>query len=99
MIPMRHLKETTEYRCPAPTSPNHSSDSEGELHAHHDTTPLDGAGAEKAKFTFSQVRLICQRLLKEQEDRLRASYEEVLNTKLSEQYDTLVRFTQDNIHR
>jgi hypothetical protein len=37
---------------------------------------------EKPQFSLRQVKLICQRLLKEQEMRLRYEYETVLNKKL-----------------
>ncbi|OQR66885.1 akirin-like [Tropilaelaps mercedesae] len=50
-------------------------------------------------FTFKQVNLICERMLREREDELRQHYDRVLNDKLAEQYDAFVRFTQDQIHR
>jgi hypothetical protein len=43
--------------------------------------------------------MICERLLKEQETSLRVQYENVLSTKLAEQYDQFVKFTQDQITR
>jgi hypothetical protein len=43
--------------------------------------------------------MICDRLLKEQETRLREEYDQVMNARLTEQYDTFVRFTYDQIHR
>jgi len=54
---------------------------------------------EKPFFTFKQVQTICERLLKEQEARLCAEYDKILNAKLAEQYDSFVRFTYDQIHR
>nr|XP_033792249.1 akirin-2-like [Geotrypetes seraphini] len=50
-------------------------------------------------FTLRQVGMICERLLKECEERVREEYEEILNTKLSEQYDAFVKFTHDQIMR
>src|SRR5262249_51855138 len=50
-------------------------------------------------FSLQQVALICARLLKEQETKLRTEYEQVLNAKLLEQHETFVRFTNDQIHR
>lgn len=50
-------------------------------------------------FTFKQVNLICERMLREREEELRQYYDRVLNDKLAEQYDAFVRFTQDQIHR
>ncbi|XP_062857107.1 akirin-2 [Trichomycterus rosablanca] len=50
-------------------------------------------------FTLKQVGLICERLLKEREDKVREEYEEILTTKLAEQYDTFVKFTHDQLMR
>lgn len=54
---------------------------------------------EKALFTFKQVQLICESMLKERENQLRELYEGVLTTKLAEQYDAFVKFTYDQIQR
>lgn len=43
--------------------------------------------------------MICERLLKEREEKVREEYEEILNTKLAEQYDAFVKFTHDQIMR
>jgi len=50
-------------------------------------------------FTFRQVGLICERVLKERESQIRQEYDDVLNTKLAEQYDTFVKFTYDQIQK
>jgi len=50
-------------------------------------------------FTFRQVGLICERMLKEREDQIREEYDQVLVNKLSEQYDTFVKFTYDQIQK
>lgn len=54
---------------------------------------------EKALFTFKQVQMICERMLKEREDSLREQYDAVLTNKLAEQYDAFVKFTYDQIQR
>lgn len=46
-----------------------------------------------------KVGLICERMLREREVEIREEYDNVLSTKLAEQYDAFVRFTQDQIHR
>ncbi|KAH8398803.1 hypothetical protein KR222_007284 [Zaprionus bogoriensis] len=56
-------------------------------------------GHDKALFTFKQVQLICEGMIKEREDQLRERYESVLTTKLAEQYDAFVKFTYDQIQR
>lgn len=43
--------------------------------------------------------MICERMLREREVEIREEYDNVLSTKLAEQYDAFVRFTQDQIHR
>ncbi|RWS23488.1 subolesin-like protein [Leptotrombidium deliense] len=50
-------------------------------------------------FTFRQVGIICERLMKERESQMREEYDSVLNTKLAEQYDTFVKFTYDQIQK
>lgn len=57
------------------------------------------SGKEKPLFTFKQVGLICERMLKEQETQIREEYDQILNTKLSEQYDAFVKFTYDQIQK
>ncbi|XP_060769525.1 akirin-2 [Neoarius graeffei] len=55
---------------------------------------------EQPLFSLKQVGLICERLLKEREEKVREEYEEILSTKLAEQYDAFVKFTHDQImHR
>ncbi|CAD7003393.1 akirin [Ceratitis capitata] len=64
-----------------------------------DTPPSLVRNPEKALFTFKQVQLICERMLKEREDEIREKYNDVLTTKLAEQYDAFVKFTYDQIQR
>nr|BAM20420.1 unknown unsecreted protein [Papilio polytes] len=54
---------------------------------------------KRVLFTFDQVRMICERLLREQEAGLRAEYDSALNNKLSEQYESFVRFNLDQVQR
>lgn len=54
---------------------------------------------DKPLFTFRQVGLICERMMKEREDCLREMYDKVLSTKLAEQYDMFVKFTYDQIQK
>lgn len=91
---------TNNYRT-APHSPtgNSGSDSDGE------TTASSGlqnrrSGTElsifdKPQFSLKQVQLICERLLKQQEIRIRFEYEGTLNKLLQEQHDQFVQFTRE----
>uniref|UniRef100_T1E2E5 Putative akirin n=1 Tax=Psorophora albipes TaxID=869069 RepID=T1E2E5_9DIPT len=64
-----------------------------------DSPPSVVKNPEKALFTFKQVQMICERMLKEREDALREQYDAVLTNKLAEQYDAFVKFTYDQIQR
>uniref|UniRef100_U5EWM8 Putative akirin n=1 Tax=Corethrella appendiculata TaxID=1370023 RepID=U5EWM8_9DIPT len=64
-----------------------------------DSPPSIVKNPEMALFTFKQVQMICERMVKEREESLREQYDAVLNTKLAEQYDAFVKFTYDQIQR
>jgi hypothetical protein len=49
--------------------------------------------------SLKQVNVICARLLKEHEEKLREEYDRILSNKLNEQYEGFVRFTQDQLTR
>ncbi|CAF1041796.1 unnamed protein product [Rotaria sordida] len=49
--------------------------------------------------TLKQVNMICARLLKEREEKIREEYDQILSNKLNEQYEGFVRFTQDQLTR
>lgn len=77
-----------------------SSGSEGDASPPHHSHAAQGAKIHhRALFTFKQVRLICERMLREQEVALRAEYESVLSNKLAEQYEAFVRFNIDQVQR
>uniref|UniRef100_A0A3B3ZD76 Uncharacterized protein n=1 Tax=Periophthalmus magnuspinnatus TaxID=409849 RepID=A0A3B3ZD76_9GOBI len=66
------------------------------------TAPSSPPGAsrkDQPSFTLRQVSYLCERLLKDHEDKIREEYEQILNTKLAEQYESFVKFTQDQIMR
>jgi len=54
---------------------------------------------DKPLFTFRQIGMICERLLKEREESLQEEYNKILDVKLAEQYDTFVKFTHDQIQK
>lgn len=49
--------------------------------------------------SIRQTQAICEKLIKEREQKLREEYDKILITKLSEQYDTFVKYTHDHIER
>ncbi|XP_006626280.1 akirin-2 [Lepisosteus oculatus] len=97
----RHLESSfqqTDACCPPDTQP-HAAILSGP------TLPGTSSGAsspsrkEQPLFTLRQVGMICERLLKEREDKIREEYEEILTSKLAEQYDAFVKFTHDQLMR
>ncbi|KAF7654057.1 hypothetical protein LDENG_00075240 [Lucifuga dentata] len=54
---------------------------------------------EQPLFSLKQVGMICERLLKEREDKIHEEYDEILTAKLAEQYDAFVKFTHDQLMR
>lgn len=56
-------------------------------------------GKEQPTLTVKQVVLLCERLWKEREDKLREEYDQVLHERLTDQYDSFLKFTQDQIMR
>ncbi|XP_063314484.1 akirin-1-like [Pelobates fuscus] len=66
------------------------------------TPASPGSLGKKDQPTFSlrQVGMLCERLLKNHEENVREEYEQILNTKLEEQYESFVKFTHNQImHR
>lgn len=76
-----------------------SSGSEGDCSPPHSSSHSSSKVHNRALFTFKQVRMICERMLREQEVALRSEYESVLSTKLAEQYEAFVRFNLDQVQR
>ena len=58
-----------------------------------------GENDDRPCFNMNQVVWICAKILKQREDHIRGEYEKVLQSKLQEQYETFIRFTQDELHR
>ena len=50
-------------------------------------------------FTNLQTAQMCARLLREQDRSIREQYEQLLTSKLNEQYDTFVRYSHDSVHK
>jgi hypothetical protein len=64
-------------------------------------SPPNGYSLQKDKplFTLKQVTMICERMIREREEEIREAYDQVLVTKLAEQYDSFVKFTFDQVQR
>jgi hypothetical protein len=103
-----HRRKQLHFGGESPTHGGHGQgqgQNNGGASPDYTTMAMGGEGREgspsrdKPLFTFRQVGLICERLLREREDQLRETYEQALSTKLSEQYDTFVKFTYDQIQK
>jgi len=80
----------TEFPSSSSLNYNNTSDDVGLLSPSRRDQPL---------FTFRQVGLICEKLIRDRESLIREEYEQVLTMKLAEQYDTFVKFTYDQIQK
>lgn len=104
---IERLKRRGHVNTQMSMSPSHSSegsnsDSEGmpmSPEPQNEQRALDEKPRKKALFTYKQVQRICARVVKEREDQLRQEYDEILNSKLNEQYETFLRFSRDQIQR
>jgi len=91
--------------CESPTSPSSPASpcprSPSPFNGLASTSNLPGSSSTKDKplFTFKQVSLICERMLKERETEIREEYDRVLTLKLAEQYDAFVKFTHDQLQK
>jgi len=84
---------------PSPASGGNTADFNVESLGSSNSTVHQNKDKDKPLFTFRQVGLICERMMKEREEGLREMYDQVLSTKLAEQYDMFVKFTYDQIQK
>jgi len=78
--------------CSRSPSPFTSSANSSNLVTNH-------TSKEKPLFTHEQVSLIFERLMKERETEIREEYDRVLALKLTEQYESFVKFTHDQLQK
>jgi len=81
----------------SPVSSVSGSDSEGEHQIQGKRSKFMNDLYERPQFSMNQVKMICERLLKEQETRLRYEYETVLNRKLEEKHQEYVQFAREQL--
>ncbi|KAI6225935.1 hypothetical protein M3Y95_00749300 [Aphelenchoides besseyi] len=93
------VQSSTAYRRGGSSPASHSgSDSEGENQsASNSNRKVISDLYDRPHFSMNQVKLICERLLKEQETRLRYEYETVLNRKLDEKHEQYVQFAKEQL--
>jgi len=54
---------------------------------------------DKPVFTLKQMTIICERMCQERTDKVRQEYDQILQQKLSEQYDAFVKFIDHQIQQ
>lgn len=60
---------------------------------------LSTATKEQPLFTLSQVDTICRRIVQEHEDHVREQFDRVLTHKISEQYESFLKFNHEQLKR
>jgi len=63
------------------------------------SSSAQGSKVEKPIFTLKQMTLIAERMCKERVDQVRQEYDQILQQKLSEQYESFVKFIDQQIQR
>ncbi|XP_018415811.1 PREDICTED: akirin-1 [Nanorana parkeri] len=81
------------------TENGHSSEVQASTSLTAPSSPGSLVKKDQPTFSLRQVGILCERLLKDHEDKIREKYEQILNTKLEEQYESFVKFTHDQIMR
>lgn len=105
---MKRLKKRREFRgqCPpspvsSPSSPEPMIDApmEGGSSAANVAASPARNSAEKPIFTLKQMSMIAERMCAERVEQVRAEYDQILQQKLSEQYDAFVKFIDHQIQK
>jgi len=109
---MKRLKKRKEFRgqCPpspgsSPSSPEPMMDAPMEGSSSSSSTAAIVAAspsrtnAEKPIFTLKQMSMIAERMCAERVEQVRAEYDQILQQKLSEQYDAFVKFIDHQIQK
>ena len=89
---MLRRRRTNEFNNGGSTSSSNVAGSSNNNNSENDS-------ANRPMFSFNQVVMIIERLVKEKEDDLRQEYDKVLFNRLAEQYEQFVKFTYDQIQR
>lgn len=109
-IKRMHRRKQLQFpgQYPSPSSsppPQCSSSSHEAMSDNRSTSPssffnaLSPSKKEVPLFTFKQVSLVCERMIREREDHIKQQYDQVLTCKLAEQYEAFLKFNHDQLHR
>lgn len=89
-----HEKSEEGPSCSTSDQPPHLSQSLNSL-----LSSMPNAKKDVPLFTFRQVSLICERLVRDREEEVKEQYDKVLNCKLAEQYESFLKFNHDQLAR
>ena len=64
---------------------------------HHNNHPSLPINYDEPTLSVRQTQAICEKIIREREQKLREEYDKILISKLAEQYDTFVKYTHDHI--
>jgi len=112
---MKRLKKRREFRGQGPPSPGSAPSSpepmveahmmEGQAGTSSSSASAPAAAAtsaakpDKPIFTLKQMSMIAERMCAERVEQVRAEYDQILQQKLSEQYDAFVKFIDHQIQK
>ena len=88
--PVASLSPSKQQQILSPTRSTSPKISKNSASTTTDDTPM---------FTSAQTTQMCARLLREQDQAIRQQYEELLKSKLNEQYDAFIRYSHDSVHK
>ena len=76
-----------------PVSPNKTQSSKSS------SLPSLTSADDAPMFTYAQTAQMCARLSREQDQSIREQYEQLLTTKLNEQYEQFIRYSHDSVYK
>lgn len=88
------VSESSEFQHPC--SSNHFDDVASSSSSY---SAANNCCKDQPLLTLKQAGLVCERMIREKEEKLKEEYEKVLSTKLVEQYEAFLKFNHDELYR
>ncbi|XP_067676053.1 akirin-2-like [Haliotis asinina] len=108
-LEIKKMQRRRQLQYPGSTSPPHpsmdmpsTSGMESPTSANSQSSLYNALSPSKKDvplFTFRQVSMICERMVKDREDQIREEYNSVLTNKVAEQYEAFLKFNHDQLRR
>jgi len=102
---MKRLKKRREFKEQGPPSPGSAPSSPEPMMEANMMEPSASQAVSPSKnpdkpiFTLKQMSMIAERMCNERVEQVRAEYDQILQQKLSEQYDAFVKFIDHQIQK